>query len=273
MAIKRFRFIKSSSKYSSSVVGHNYSGYAGKTKPIKYQSFKGPSHFIDSKGRKYVTFKPDSPRFDSRYHVYDPKYIKSDGSLDYFKLRNNQKYKGRVNEFPEYAGMPSLLMAADHLMLIANTRIKEHALMFEVDMAKIAERRFKDSFLSQKFRTRGAEPWPKLSPYTIKNRRRFHTNPNKKLVDTGTLRNSIRALDGQGVVITDPKAFQNSRRHKGFCYAGVHNAGIINRYNPRTGSRIGVIPQRQFMGHSSYLRKDGWAVFKLHLFNELFTPI
>jgi len=146
------------------------------------------------------------------------------------------------------------------------------ALTFEVKLAKEAVEVFKRSFLENKFRNYGSQPWKKLSPYTIKQRRKFGTNPNHILRDTGTMMKSIQIVDGKGLVRTNPNAYGTSRRNQGVCYAGIHNDpqffGATN-----IAARNHHVPQRQFMGHSSYLREEGWVLSELYLFDELFTPI
>lgn len=244
----------------------------GKTKPITRQYFSGESHFLDESGRKYVTSMGKG--YNPKYEVYDPKYVKSDGTLDIWKLRNAQKM-GKVNEFPNKAGKKvsvSFEMAIAHLRDIATIRMKINSLKFEVDMAKMAEKVFKESFDQRKMRTQPTKPWKPLAPYTAKQRARYGTSPSRILVDTGTLRRSITAVPGKGKVITDPKVFSGARRHKGVCYAGIHNDpkdfGATN-----VMARNHVVPQRQFMGHSSVLRDYGRMLFKIDMFDLLFTPI
>jgi hypothetical protein len=83
---------------------------------------------------------------------------------------------------------------------------------------------------------------------------------------------SIQVVDGKGLVRTNPNAYGTSRRNQGVCYAGIHNDpkffGATN-----IAARNHHVPQRQFMGHSSYLREEGWVLSELYLFDELFTPI
>lgn len=70
--------------------------------------------------------------------------------------------------------------------------------------------------------------------------------------ETGTLRSSIRVrkVDGDGVTIfTDPSKFRGAARHKGFCYAGVHNSLDSLPIKPTRGPKR----QRQFIGHTNDL--------------------
>jgi len=234
----------------------------GHTKPITRQYFSGPSHFVDAQGK---TITPAT----------HPQYVNSNtGQLDLWRLRNAQKM-GKVNEFPNQAGSSiavTMEQAAMHLRNIASRKIKVQALTFEVKLAKEAVEVFKRSFLENKFRNYGSQPWKKLSPYTIKQRRKFGTNPNHILRDTGTMMKSIQVVDGKGLVRTNPNAYGTSRRNQGVCYAGIHNDpkffGATN-----IAARNHHVPQRQFMGHSSYLREEGWVLSELYLFDELFTPI
>jgi len=244
----------------------------GKTKPVTRQYFSGESHFLNSEGRKYVASK--GKNYDPRREIFDEKYVKKDGTLDMWKLRNAQKM-GKVNEFPNKAGKSisvSFEMAIAHLRDIAVIRLKVNSLRFEVDMAKMAEKVFKESFSQRKFRTQAAKPWKPLAPYTVKQRARYGTSPSRILVDTGTLMKSITAVPGEGRVITDPRAYSGARRHKGVCYAGIHNDprdfGATN-----VNARNHVVTQRQFMGHSSVLRDYGRMLFKIDMFDLLFTPI
>ena len=243
------------------------------TKPITRQYFTGPSHWLDSKGRT-ITAKTH------------PKYVNPDTKqLDVWRLENAQR-AGKVNRFPDYAGRyvnPETRAVRDsmavtieqalwHLRNIAFRKIKVQALTFEVKMAKEAVEVFQRSFTDRKFRNWGSKPWKKLAPYTIKRRQKFGTNPNRILWDTGTMKKSIKAVEGKGLVRTDPSAYGTARRHKGVCYAGIHNDpqffGATN-----VAARNHEVVQRQFIGHSSYLREKGWALTELYLFDELFTPI
>lgn len=109
---------------------------------------------------------------------------------------------------------------------------------FQVEAGKAAVSTFQKSFDMRRFNTNGSSPW--------KPRKDRKSHP--LLEETGTLKRSIKrkSLPGKnkGVrIFTDPKAFGNAKRHKGFCYAGIHNDGLksIN------------IAQRRFMGHSTRL--------------------
>lgn len=116
---------------------------------------------------------------------------------------------------------------------------------FEVRIGREVATIFKTSFAIHRFNTASSSPWKK--------RRDRKTHPI--LFETGTLKNSIKyktlADAGKKTVkiYTDPNAFGTAARHKGFCYAAVHN-------DPSgTHTYGGGVPsvQRQFMGYSSYI--------------------
>lgn len=123
---------------------------------------------------------------------------------------------------------------------------------FEMRVARAAVKIFRQSFEMRRLNTEGSAMWPE--------RKRNYKHPI--LHETGTLRNSIqwRELAGEkgeghtyqgytfnGVQIyTDHTRFGTARRHKGFCYAAVHNGP--DKF--RTGAAAGIA-RRQFMGHST----------------------
>jgi len=246
----------------------------GKTKPITRRYFTGPSHFVGKSGE---TITPSVLRNNPMYFGADgkPKYLKSDGTIDVGKIRNNMllgKDRRLFNEFPNKVGSVPFELAIAHLNEIARVRLRPAALQFEVKLAKEAVDVFQRSFVEHKFRDYGSQRWQPLAPYTVKRRRKFGTNPNNILVDTGTLKRSIHQVGESGRVITDPKMFGTARRHKGVCYAGVHNdPAYFGAYN--YASRTHQVVRRQFMGHSSYLKEKGWELSRLLFFEEMFTPI
>jgi hypothetical protein len=66
--------------------------------------------------------------------------------------------------------------------------------------------------------------------------------------------------------------FGTARRHKGVCYAGIHNdPQFFNARNVKAHNH--VVVQRQFMGHTARMERRGWEYAELMLFNEIFTPI
>lgn len=120
---------------------------------------------------------------------------------------------------------------------------------FEVEAARTAVDVFRGSFGIRRMNTDGSPYWEP--------RKRNYKHPI--LEDTGTLKNSIewKFLNDtpgpkKGVrIYTNPNKFGTARRHKGFCYAAVHNSADPSF---RTG-RVANMPQRQFMGHSTVLDK------------------
>lgn len=243
------------------------------------QYFSGPSFWQETKSGQRIEIPKNMPF--SKYEKSGKwgKYARDDGfghaTLDVSYLRMLQ-LQGKVNQYPERAGSGSMFVpisaALWHLRDIAFRKIKVQKLKFEVDMAKVAEKVFKESFDQRKFRTRGAKPWKPLAPYTVRQRARYGTSPSRILVDTGTLKKSIKAVPNEGRVIIDPSVYSGSRRHKGFVYAGIHNDpkyfGARN-----VMARNHEVPQRQFMGHSSVLRDYGRMLFGIDMFDLLFTPI
>jgi hypothetical protein len=116
---------------------------------------------------------------------------------------------------------------------------------FEVKAAKAAVSIFKASFNLQRFNSSGEFKW----------RERRKHQPHPILNETGSLQNSIKwkhlATKASGVrIYTDPNGFKNTQRHRGFCYAAVHNApdGTYTYGNTGVGS-----VQRRYIGHSTVL--------------------
>jgi hypothetical protein len=133
---------------------------------------------------------------------------------------------------------------------------------FEVKAGKAAVSIFKESFNLRKFNSANALiPW----------QRRKKTRSYPILEETGSLKNSIKwkhlskvSEGASGVQIyTDPNGFKNTKRHRGFCYAAVHNAPDGSYAYGNTG-----VPsvQRQFIGHStvleSKLRELSYIIFE-----------
>ena len=116
---------------------------------------------------------------------------------------------------------------------------------FEVEVGKSVVSIFKDSFNKKSWK---GKAWAPRSKNT------HGTHP--LMVETGTLKNSIKwKLIGSGIgqskgvrIFRDPTAFGSAARHKGFCYAAVHNQGLpILAF----GKHPMNMPQRQFMGDDS----------------------
>lgn len=121
---------------------------------------------------------------------------------------------------------------------------------FEVEAGKAVRSVFRKSFDLKRFNSSGESAWAPRS----KNYRRTHP----LMFETGTLKHSItwknvRDNDGSRAVLiyTDPNGFMTAKRHKGFCYAAVHNGP--QRF--RTG-KVQNMPRRQFMGYSSEAKKE-----------------
>ena len=242
------------------------------------QYFSGPSFWQDVKSGQRIEI-PKGTIF-SKYEQSGKwaRYARNENGravLDIEQLRRAQ-LRGRVNQFPERAGTNNMFVplnaAVWHLRDITFRKIKVQKLKFEVDVAKVAAEVFRDSFKKKRFNTRGSERWKPFAPYTVRQRAKHGTNPSNILVDTGTLRKSIKAVPNEGKVVIDPTVYVGSRRHKGFVYAGIHNDpkyfGARN-----VMARNHEVPQRQFMGHSSVVREYAWLAFEIDMFGLLFTPI
>ncbi len=121
---------------------------------------------------------------------------------------------------------------------------------FEVKAGKAAKEGFQKSFDIKKFNSKGSTAWASRSKHNKA------THP--LMVETGSLKNSIKWKHSgdkdnpSGVLVyTDPKGFAHTKRHKGFCYAAVHNG-------PKTFRRGKVrnMSRRQFMGYSSEVKDE-----------------
>ena len=119
---------------------------------------------------------------------------------------------------------------------------------FEVRAAQKAKSVFRKSFDMTRFNDVGSSPWQQRSV----NSRGSHP----LLRETGSLYRSIKWKKKKGggtMVYTDPKEFRNTKRHKGFCFAAVHNEGLpIKAF----GKKHMNMPKRQFIGHSEVLFKE-----------------
>ena len=117
---------------------------------------------------------------------------------------------------------------------------------FQTEAGRAAVDVFQQSFDLGRFNSTGELPW----------KERKRPRPHPILNETGTLKNSIKSewtKDSKTVrVYTDPSAFGTAARHKGFCYAAIHN----DPSGSHTYGASGVpSQQRQFMGYSDVLKK------------------
>lgn len=115
---------------------------------------------------------------------------------------------------------------------------------FQVSVGQSAVDIFQKSFDMKRFNTKGGMVW-KHRPK--RNKGGFTVGG---LVESKSLRNSItyetesyNRSRGKVRVFTDPNVFKGTYRHKGFCFAAVHNS---DDPSVRTG-RVANMPQRQFM--------------------------
>lgn len=123
---------------------------------------------------------------------------------------------------------------------------------FEVKAGKAAQETFKDSFDLKRFNSRGSTTWASRSKWS--------KAKHPLMVETGSLQKSIKwkHIGSKGTpagvtIYTDPNGFSHTKRHRGFCYAAVHNAP--SSLGTRRG-RVRNMPRRQFMGHSSVLQEE-----------------
>lgn len=119
---------------------------------------------------------------------------------------------------------------------------------FEIQAGRAAVSIFQESFDLKRLNSAGSMPW--------RPRRDKKTHP--LLNETSSLKNSIKwkhiseKSNPSGVrIYTDPNGFKHTKRHRGFCYAAVHNA----KSGTYTYGRTGVASvQRQYIGHASVLK-------------------
>ena len=123
---------------------------------------------------------------------------------------------------------------------------------FEVKAGKAAVNIFKESFDIKRFNDSGSSPW---QPRSVKSKK---THP--LMTETFSLKQSIkwkhmgaRGMSSGVTIYTDPNGFQHTARHRGFCYAAVHNSP--SSLGMRRGS-VKNMPRRQFMGHSGVLKEE-----------------
>lgn len=115
---------------------------------------------------------------------------------------------------------------------------------FEVSVGRTGVQIFKKSFDLKRFNTKGSVGWKRRAK---KNKGGYVVG---SLTESMSLKNSIvykaeKPGKGKGAVkiFTDPSAFGGTFRHKGFCFAAVHNS---DDSSVRTG-HVAHMPQRQFM--------------------------
>ncbi len=119
---------------------------------------------------------------------------------------------------------------------------------FEVKVGQAAVDVFKHSFDLRRFNSNGSRVWRWKPGWRGK---------GSILNETGTLKSSIKVKDTNNHVVkihTDPKIFRRSKRHKGFCFAAVHNN--FDSLSPFERPMTGPTQQRKFMGHSTALIEE-----------------
>ena len=153
-------------------------------------------------------------------------------------------------------------------------RISVKSTSLDVAFLKQMKEEFVGSFSSKSFTnyTGVTHKWRPLAKSTKRQRRKSKYCHNRNvadiLVDWGVLRNSIR-MKGNSEIETNPGMFKNTKKHKGFVYAAVHNSGVTN-----AGRNHDIkIPKRQFIGHTKNEKIVFFQLAERYLFDELFIPI
>lgn len=130
---------------------------------------------------------------------------------------------------------------------------------FEVKAGRAAVEVFQGSFDKQKLNSSDGKRWAKWQGKYI--------GGGSLLREFGTLRNSIKVQGTRRhniTIWTDPAEFQKSRRHRGFCYAAVHNNLTSLTNKPLRGPKR----ERQFIGHSTVLNRE-LKELSVHIFDGL----
>lgn len=130
---------------------------------------------------------------------------------------------------------------------------------FEVLAGRAAVEVFQGSFSKKKFNSRGGSSWASWQG--------SYSGKGTLLDETGVLKNSIKvkSIDSHTITIfTDPADFNANIRHKGFCFAAVHNNLNELTHKPSKGPKA----QRQFIGHSTVLEKE-LEKLNVHIFKGL----
>lgn len=131
---------------------------------------------------------------------------------------------------------------------------------FEVQAGKAAVETFQKSFEKKGFNSAHGGRWPSWQG--------SYAGRGSLMDETGTLKNSIKVKSIKNhkiTIFTDPKDFNNApARHRGFCYAAVHNNLESLSIKPPRGPRR----ERQFIGHSTVLA-DELEKLSIHIFDGL----
>lgn len=130
---------------------------------------------------------------------------------------------------------------------------------FEVKAGQAAVEVFQKSFIIKRLNSAGSKPWaPWQGNYRGVN----------LMMELATLRESIKVASHKNhkiTIFTDPKDFNSYiQRHRGFCYAAVHNNldSLVNK--PKRGPK----KERQFIGHSTVLKSE-LEKLSVHIFDGL----
>lgn len=131
---------------------------------------------------------------------------------------------------------------------------------FEVKAGRAAVEVFQGSFVKQRLNTLNSRPWAKWQGKYI--------GGTAILRQYGTLYDSIKVKsvkNHQVIIHTDPAEFNSPvQRHRGFCYAAVHNNLNSLTNKPLRGPK----KERQFIGHSTVLASE-LKKLSIHIFEGL----
>lgn len=152
---------------------------------------------------------------------------------------------------------PQQLMAQ---WLGADHKFQVNVHNFEVQAGKEAVETFQKSFDLKRFNGRSGKQWASWQG--------SYSGKGSLMEETGTLRNSIKVKSIKNhkiTVFTDPRDFNTGpARHRGFCYAAVHNNLDSLSIKPPRGPKR----ERQFIGHSTVLG-DKLKKLSVHIFDGL----
>lgn len=131
---------------------------------------------------------------------------------------------------------------------------------FEVQVGKAAVETFQESFDKKRFNGARRQRW---APW-----QGSYSGNGTLMKETGTLKNSIKVKSIQNhkvTIFTDPRDFNaGPARHRGFCYAAVHNNLDSLAIKPPRGPKR----ERQFIGHSTVLA-DKLKKLSIYIFDGL----
>jgi hypothetical protein len=149
-------------------------------------------------------------------------------------------------------------MAAQWVGAVHKFQVNVHN--FEVKAGKAAVDVFQGSFVKERMNTANSKPWARWQG--------GYSRDGYLMAELGTLRDSIKVKsvkNHQVTIHTDPDDFNSLiQRHRGFCYAAVHNNLNSLTNKPLRGPK----KERQFIGHSTVLESE-LKKLSIHIFDGL----